>query len=185
MHSEEGKMIKFDKNKLKQFLENIVDDEFEGCKYFKLDAKLYLVFGCDRDDEEQHTILRMKIAYNSDDLQSDFDLDGSSPVIDNDGNILEAYSYYIDDLVTRRYFSNVIPKDAERLISDINDAIELMGKCQLSLKNETILGLEYEDGILYAGEITNSGIFHDYELDYDWDKTFDENIQNLGTFIEV
>lgn len=41
----------------------------------------------------------------------------------------------------------------------------------------------YEDGKLYAGNATNTGIFHTYEIDYDWDESVDTNLQNLYYYI--
>lgn len=41
------------------------------------------------------------------------------------------------------------------------------------------LGIEYDNGKLYAGFIHNVGMSHNWEIDYDKDFTFDENLQAL------
>lgn len=42
------------------------------------------------------------------------------------------------------------------------------------------LGVVYENGQLYAGFISNSGVNKQWIIDYDEDFTFEENLQCLG-----
>ena len=49
----------------------------------------------------------------------------------------------------------------------------------ITLEDGTVLGVEYKDDKLYAGFITNTGLQHNYEIDYDKDLSVDENLQNL------
>ena len=44
---------------------------------------------------------------------------------------------------------------------------------------DTYLGVEYENGKLYAGDYTNSGITHLYSVKYDEDFDLDWNLQEL------
>lgn len=52
----------------------VEDEEFEGCKYTKLDSLWYVVGT--RDDSDG---IKLKIAYNCDDLQCDYDIDWMMP----------------------------------------------------------------------------------------------------------
>jgi len=45
------------------------------------------------------------------------------------------------------------------------------------------LGVVYENGQLYAGFISNTGIGKDWIIDYDKDYTFEENLQYLCDII--
>lgn len=65
--------------KIEKFLNQVIEEEFDGVYYMPLGAeRLYLV-AC--KDEEEGTIA--KIAYNCDDLQCDYDLDWYMPVYTN------------------------------------------------------------------------------------------------------
>lgn len=62
--------------KLKEFIKQVFDTgEFDGCYYGELGRGLYLVFAYDYNNKD----LDAKIAYNSDDLQSDYEFDWYEP----------------------------------------------------------------------------------------------------------
>lgn len=54
----------------------------------------------------------------------------------------------------------------------------------ISPKGGHELGVFYENGKLYAGYVSNSGCSKEWEIDYDKDFTFDENLQYLYEIIE-
>lgn len=70
--------------------ENIYGQEFEGCSYYYLDDTFAIVFAWDNEG-----CLYGKLAYNIDDLQSDYDYDWYMPNID--GSIEDDYSKEIMD----------------------------------------------------------------------------------------
>lgn len=60
------------------------------------------------------------------------------------------------------------------------DALKDSGKSPMfEFDDGTVYGVEYKDGKLYAGSITNNGIMREYELEYDNDLDIDANLQNL------
>jgi hypothetical protein len=54
----------------------------------------------------------------------------------------------------------------------------------LSPDESCVLGVFYENGKFYAGYISNSGVNKEWNIDYDKDFTFDENLQSLYEIIE-
>lgn len=74
------------KDKIVSFIKDAADyfkDNTEGCYYTDLTKDLYLVVGYSSSDDEGPV---MKIAYNSDDLQSDYDWDWYMPTYE-DGEV--------------------------------------------------------------------------------------------------
>ena len=60
------------------------------------------------------------------------------------------------------------------------DALKDSGKSPIfAFDDGTVYGVEYKDGKLYAGSISNAGMSHQYEIDYDDDLDVDVNLQNL------
>lgn len=67
--------------------------------------------------------------------------------------------------------------------SEIEDVLKKNNT--IAFDNGVVLGVEYEDGKLYAGSITNTGIMREYEIDYDTESSVDSNLQALyDTVIE-
>ena len=62
----------------------------------------------------------------------------------------------------------------------LSDALKDSGKSPIfAFDDGTVYGVEYKDGKLYAGSISNAGMSHQYEIDYDDDLDIDVNLQNL------
>lgn len=60
-----------------------------------------------------------------------------------------------------------------------------MVTCTILAPDESsVLGVEYKEGKLYAGFICNAGMSHDWEIEYDKDFTFEENLQSLYEVIQ-
>ena len=85
---------------IKRFIKKVFNDgEFNGCDFILLDTKkhdnpkddLYLVFACDDNGD-----LMAKIAYNTDDLQCDYDIDWYEPT-NKDGDLLGNEWYAIKE----------------------------------------------------------------------------------------
>lgn len=74
------------------FIKEMGSKEYiDGCAYKYLDDNLAIVFGMNSDD-----LLAVKIAYNCDDLQCDYDIDWLMP-IDSDGDVIDTeFVFYRD-----------------------------------------------------------------------------------------
>lgn len=74
------------------FIKEMGSKEYiEGCAYKYLDNNLAIVFGMNSDD-----LLCVKIAYNCDDLQCDYDIDWLMPV-DSEGDVIDTeFVFYRD-----------------------------------------------------------------------------------------
>ncbi len=59
------------------------------------------------------------------------------------------------------------------------DELPLDKERMFQFDNGEYLYIDYADGKLFAGSATNTGIFHDYEIDYDFDATLDDNLEKL------
>lgn len=53
----------------------------------------------------------------------------------------------------------------------------------LEFPNGEVLYVGYKDGKMFAGEATNVGVVHDFEMDYDKDSSVDINLQNFYDYI--
>lgn len=59
------------------------------------------------------------------------------------------------------------------------DELPLDKERMFQFDNGEYLYIDYADGKLFAGSATNTGIFHDYEIDYDFDASLDDNLEKL------
>lgn len=60
-----------------------------------------------------------------------------------------------------------------------DDINKQLGGRGFEMPDGEYFGVEYKDGKLYAGGITNSGIQHEYEVDWDPDYSLDEHLEEL------
>jgi len=89
------------------------------------------------------------------------------------------FTPYSDEKAEAMKLYGVEPKVKEEY-NPLSDALKKSGKSPiLEMDDGKTYGVEYKDGKLYAGGITNSGIFHDFEIPYDSDFSVEENLQNL------
>lgn len=74
------------------FIKEMGSKEYiDGCAYKYLDNNLAIVFGMNSDD-----LLAVKIAYNCDDLQYDYDIDWLMPV-NSEGDVIDTeFVFYRD-----------------------------------------------------------------------------------------
>ena len=63
------------------------------------------------------------------------------------------------------------------------DALPIGKERAFEFPNGDYLYIDFEDGKLFAGTVTNVGITHDYEVEYDFDSTLDNNLEKLYTTI--
>lgn len=73
-----------------------------------------------------------------------------------------------------------IDYDEEVVTIDDDEINEQIGGRPLEFENGEVFYVECVEGTLYAGHMTNAGIMHEYEIEYDVDKSLDENLQVLA-----
>lgn len=62
---------------------------------------------------------------------------------------------------------------------EVNPLADLKKEPVIELDDGTVLGIEYDNGRLFAGSITNSGIIKEYYVDYDAELSLDANLEKL------
>lgn len=63
------------------------------------------------------------------------------------------------------------------------DELPLDKEKMFQFDNGEYLYIDYENGKLFAGSASNKGVFHDYEINYDFDISLDANLEKLYEII--
>ena len=85
--------------------------------------------------------------------------------------------YDFEDLEEQGYLSRGdLQEHYEDMANYVNETLAGRG---FEMPNGEYFGVQYKDGKLVAGSITNTGMLNEYEIDYDEDFSLDENLSNL------
>ena len=100
------------------------------------------------------------------------------PLTDN-----EKYSYEVLDMVVNHYNDIDLEKALKSFNKKVNEGVEDWRSNVIDFPSGDYVYVGFEDGKLFAGSATNTGIMHEYEMEIDGDEPTDNDLQDLYDMI--
>lgn len=159
-------------------LGNINKDRFQSAEeiFDRMEVYIEDYFVDDLEDWAEYYKIELPGSYEE--MLHFIDDNDEYPLTDN-----EKYSYEVLDMVVNHYDDIDLEKALKSFNKNVNESVEDWRSNVIEFPSGEYVYVAVEDGKLIAGGATNTGIFHDYEMDIDGDEPTDSELQDLYDMI--
>ena len=159
-------------------LGNINEDRFQSAEeiFDRMEVYIEDYFVDDLEDWAEYYKIELPGSYEE--MLHFIDDNDEYPLTDN-----EKYSYEVLDMVVNHYDDIDLEKALKSFNKNVNEGVEDWRSNVIEFPNGEYVYVAVEDGKLIAGGATNTGIFHDYEMDIDGDEPTDAELQDMYDMI--
>lgn len=159
-------------------LGNINEDRFQSAEeiFDRMEVYIEDYFVDDLEDWAKHYKIELPGSYEE--MLHFIDDNDEYPLTDN-----EKYSYEVLDMVVNHYDDIDLEKALKSFNKNVNEGVEDWRSNVIEFPSGDYVYVGFEDGKLFAGSATNTGIIHEYEMDIDGDEPTDSDLQDLYDMI--
>lgn len=160
-------------------LGSIDEDRFHSAEeiFDRMGVYIEDYFVRDLDDWAEHYKIELPSSYEEM-LHFIDDNAEKYPLTDN-----EKYSYEVLDMVVNHYNDIDLEKALKSFNKKVNEGVEDWRSNVIDFPSGDYVYVGFEDGKLFAGSATNTGIMHEYEMEIDGDEPTDNDLQDLYDMI--